>query len=382
MKKIRKKVCWVKPWEVSEFQAWLENMAQEGWRLEDIKRGRAWFIRDKPSKIRYQCVVLDKKTQFDRVKEYQQAGWETVDQWGSVHIFRAPADSSFADNDLPSPNAFKPLLLTTLFHKLNIFGGVLPEAMVFLFLVPVVFFSPLHGPQTALSALPYLLLLLIYVVHYIARLVVDIAGVRRTARQLEQKTRLNNGTNLSRKIFWRKLAAISFFSLLATFFIVDASLSIIHGGPRPQPLPSGELAVIRAEEVYPEHDVAPALEGGSTYRVIRSIGLPGLWELEQPVRITCRDTGNEFYVTLQSSAYQTWHPGVARWLARSLASAPESLEALPMARTSDFDVLWLYHEEGVTEIVARDGRTVYHLYYTGISPPELLLSLLAERAGN
>jgi hypothetical protein len=95
------------PWQIEEEQAWLEEMARQGWRL--VRIGLLYhFVSAPPEEVVFRLDYVDLYSR-KKLAAYRQlfldSGWEFVcANWSSFQYFRIPVDQFNTDiySDLPS----------------------------------------------------------------------------------------------------------------------------------------------------------------------------------------------------------------------------------------------------------------------------------------
>ena len=94
------------PWNFEKEQAWLEEMAREGWLLEKMVL-RYTFKKAEPQEMVYRAdyfSITDKKKLQTYVSIFEEAGWELIHSQFGWHYFRIPKSEFQADiySDPPS----------------------------------------------------------------------------------------------------------------------------------------------------------------------------------------------------------------------------------------------------------------------------------------
>lgn len=100
-----RRFIWIPNWRVDELEAWLSNMAAQGWMLKTIDLKRACFERTEIYNLRYYCHIFDETdyTVFgDReetlnqkqITEVKLHGWKYVARYGRVGVFVSAPDAA------------------------------------------------------------------------------------------------------------------------------------------------------------------------------------------------------------------------------------------------------------------------------------------------
>jgi hypothetical protein len=107
-------------WQDHEEEAWLRQMAQQGYHLSSLVFSTIYeFTHGEPRDVVYRLDYTDvrKKDIQEYMQLFQDAGWECVDGWAGWYYFRKPADSESANEiytDAESKNQKYQRLLTYL----------------------------------------------------------------------------------------------------------------------------------------------------------------------------------------------------------------------------------------------------------------------------
>lgn len=59
----KRKICgvWLNEWHLEEHEAWFEDMAKQGWKLEKFGYWIATFVESEPEEISYRVEIANKK---------------------------------------------------------------------------------------------------------------------------------------------------------------------------------------------------------------------------------------------------------------------------------------------------------------------------------
>lgn len=98
----KRKICIIpyEPFETTAIEAWLEDMARRGWRLEKMTLCFARFRRAEPAQVRYRLDVLtdEKLSQEDELNAYYaECGWERVTDFSSQEMAVFCAEDASAE---------------------------------------------------------------------------------------------------------------------------------------------------------------------------------------------------------------------------------------------------------------------------------------------
>lgn len=99
---VKCKICIIpyETFETTAIEAWLEDMARHGWRLEKITLCFARFRRAEPVEVRYRLDVLtdEKRSQEEELNAYYAAcGWERVTDFSAQELAVFCTEDTFAE---------------------------------------------------------------------------------------------------------------------------------------------------------------------------------------------------------------------------------------------------------------------------------------------
>jgi len=128
---------WFWAWDDGKEEAWLGEMARQGWHLREIQLlNRYTFESGAPGEVAYRLdFMTDSKDKQNYLQLFRDAGWEHVLEYGSWQYFRKTAQAGeapeiFTDNESKARKYQRILALLVVFSVvLNpaIGGGSLAE---------------------------------------------------------------------------------------------------------------------------------------------------------------------------------------------------------------------------------------------------------------
>jgi hypothetical protein len=134
-------------WQDQKEEAWLRQMAQQGWHLTSVAPLVYTFVRGDPRDVVYRLDYLASKADYEEYKQiFQDAGWELVGEMMSWQYFRKPAGA-----DGPKE------IYTDAESKVERYRRVLGYMVIFLPIYVIWLVIDLPGPIKVLMALIILL---------------------------------------------------------------------------------------------------------------------------------------------------------------------------------------------------------------------------------
>lgn len=134
-------------WQDEQEEAWLRQMAQQGWHLSSVAPLVYTFVRGEPRDVVYRLDYLTVKGDYEEYKQlFKDAGWELVGTMLSWQYFRKPASAK-------GPKE----IYTDAESKVERYRRVLAYLVIFLPVYVTLLVADLPGPITVLMALIVLL---------------------------------------------------------------------------------------------------------------------------------------------------------------------------------------------------------------------------------
>jgi len=158
-------------WQDHEEEAWLRQMAQQGYHLSSLVFSTIYeFTHGEPRDVIYRLDYTDvkKKDTEEYLQLFQDAGWEYLDGWAGWHYFRMPADSDKATE-----------IYTDAESKIQKYQRMLPYFIIF----PIVWggvFLPQISRADSIPILNFLLVaVILFWVYAIASIILRIQQLKR-----------------------------------------------------------------------------------------------------------------------------------------------------------------------------------------------------------
>ncbi|MDD4078847.1 MAG: DUF2812 domain-containing protein [Eubacteriales bacterium] len=385
-KKNLRKIWWFDEWQVEEIESWLGDMAARGWHFSRRGLLTAVFTRGEPEQVRYRCEIAKKSSPDfqDRVEFYRQGGWEYVASYGHLQIFRAPGDSAIPEihtDPQEQAGTLRPLFWTCL-RRLG--AALLLLAAVFL-PYSLLYGNYLTGLLLQGGLADYALIILMASI--LVWMGLGVLAVFQKAKDLRQGRHLEHKKKYSKVLVSKPaflLAVVLVFLFIAANFVVQVSKQKFI-----LPLPQGDLPVVRIADLAPEAPLYPteAVEKLDTalniYWTESSLLVPKQWNSTEYAGLLTEVV--PFDTLLVTSCYEARNNWLAARLAAGLVDyAPGrdiyGYDGSKLLKTeSAFAALWKYHNGNFHEIIAQEGKYVYHVYYQGRVQADTLLELIKAK---
>ncbi len=119
---------WFWAWNDDREEAWLSQMAQEGWHLQSLGLpGEYTFVAGEPRQDVYRLdYIIDRKEYQNYLQLFQDAGWEHIGQMGGWQYFKTRMQGSrvpeiYTDNASKQQKYARLMLLLFIFLPIFIF---------------------------------------------------------------------------------------------------------------------------------------------------------------------------------------------------------------------------------------------------------------------
>ncbi|MDD2283328.1 MAG: hypothetical protein PHD92_08075, partial [Eubacteriales bacterium] len=315
---------------------------------------------------------------------YRQGGWEYVASDGHLQIFRAPGDSAIPEihtDPQEQAGTLRPLFWTCL-RRLG--AALLLLAAVFL-PYSLLYGNYLTGLLLQGGLADYALIILMASI--LVWMGLGVLAVFQKAKDLRQGRHLEHKKKYSKVLVSKPaflLAVVLVFLFIAANFVVQVSKQKFI-----LPLPQGDLPVVRIADLAPEAPLYPteAVEKLDTalniYWTESSLLVPKQWNSTEYAGLLTEVV--PFDTLLVTSCYEARNNWLAARLAAGLVDyAPgrdiNGYDGSKLLKTeSAFAALWKYHNGNFHEIIAQEGKYVYHVYYQGRVQADTLLELIKAK---
>lgn len=391
-KRIRR-FWWFDESQIEEVEAWLSDMAVQGWHCSHTGRSFAVFAQGEPEVVRYRCDVFrPRHPEFEeRIEFYRSAGWEYVCSRRMVHVFRTPADNNIPEiHTDPQEQAHS---LAMLQRRLLINIGLLGALMAWLLFSPFLYHKSYWLEILLNSSIPQLAMLPIFI--YI--LVLNTLGalkVSRRIRSLDQGIPRQAIASYKRGLGLTRTGGILAVAIAVIILSVQSAgvVKIIASNPYPE-IPEGELPVPRLSDLISKN-YSPLTQSGfpenirNNYRTSGSFLVPEQWNLLEYVEVPgMLWPWQEVYTpSLEVRGYRARTDWLARSLAGELAASVSKQyfreeEILNRQKSSVFESLWIHHLQGGLgfTVIVQEGSYVYYVNFHGMEIIEDMLIIIREK---
>ena len=104
---MKRKLLITSPYNISEFESWLSDLALQGLYINRIGHFFGYFICDEPSKMDYRIEISKYPDKFEQQELYLHYGWTQVTSNGSVSIYSCPSEQIKEEiHTIPSVQAY------------------------------------------------------------------------------------------------------------------------------------------------------------------------------------------------------------------------------------------------------------------------------------
>lgn len=119
-------------WQAEQEKQWLEDMARQGYVLEDIKLFTYIFSKQEPQDLVYQFdfQILSKSNEGEYLGLFED--WTFIKRFGGWYYFRKPRDASNT-NEIYSDNSSKSAMFKRIIGFLALTGFPLYYQVIFIF---------------------------------------------------------------------------------------------------------------------------------------------------------------------------------------------------------------------------------------------------------
>lgn len=363
------RLCPCSPMDLEGIQSWLEDMAAQGWLLEQdsIFLGIWSFEKAHPQSVRYRLEIMrpsfwgDSDAPEAEAEEIARAmGWEYICRYRNFYIYRS------TDPTAP-PLHTDPALQSLSVRKLR--RSQMGDLILGLFYLIMIFcfrrssFGYLYldaaiiGPAYAISMLLFLLALA-------AKPILNICYLQRAIH------RLRCGQGLDRKLPWKPAAPLWVaWRLIPVVIIIVICISLLgrlSAATSRSPLEDYDESapLVTIEDLYPEAAVTSRMDMGD-YNTFLQWQNPLSENTEWCEAGSIQLPEGSFHFILRVQIYETAGLFLAKGVFRDQYTEDASrygskrFEAMEVPENSLEDAL-LYSSYGIRHILLRQGNTVIH----------------------
>ncbi len=379
-----KKTIWQEYWRIEEQEALLEDMARQGWQLTGVNYRSFIFEKSSPSDTRYRIGYIKKDEKFDeRMAEYEQEGWEYIPSKGNLRIFRA-----MEDNEQDKERKYQAVEWRLLRKDLLI--QEVPLIFLTFLSVALLVYRVYQWSAEAILVDIFLAALIIFILSsgaLLSRLMGACSHVSKLISKLESGHSLHHGIDYRKR--FSKNRAISVGGALVVIpilVLVFGNLAFSYITSSSEVPEGAELPVLQLADIV-EEELLPYINQGEEenfYRERWGILVPEQYSLRESVTDPDHEwePGNSGTSYLWSYRYTGRTEGLSGRLAQSMVeeySRHSPLEDYEPMESTDFDDLWVSENHLMSAVIARAGREVFYVQYSGDEPVDILVDSIANK---
>lgn len=383
------RICPCHQYDIEGIQTWLEDMAKDGWILENGGYGLGTFTfnRSQPIQCRYRLeVIFEGKKSYKERLEYLEMlkdfGWTHVTDFHGFEIFRTedPNATEISTDPVVQALTLKKLKQASI-HRILFLVFYFSMQFMNRRLSWIWFFrnAVSFGPVAMIMMTAFIVLALILPLH-------DLWRIHLLEKKLQAGHQANHAKN------WRSNAlAHRVFSILPYVVGVCAICMWLSGlfmslnGIPLESAPIDPPFVTVADLADSDYELTdPPLSGNNQYISWSNPLSPVNYEWREYAKFTANGVGNNGFLVVN------YHETTAEWIAKGLAEDYYNyefnrLDNMDDLETSDFglDDVRVFGRHGSYEMVIRHGTVVIHATYSqwnhGESPDwQVWLEAMAE----
>ena len=390
---------WLHPWQIPEQEAWLEDLARQGFGLEKLGGLRATFRRDKPANIRFRIDIFNSFSAAarERIDVYRQAGWHYAGNRWLMQFFYADEDAKVPDLHTDSQEhalTIKELKRgVTIRTNLTIFLSLL----VFTFLLSSMLF-PLTGNSLGflLQDRAFHILGSLVIYGYITYINISaVIYLSRMVRMLQNNEPLVRNQDYKRAHFGNRNVTLVAFLLGAILtFAPIYHLTNIFTEQYP-PFPSGEeVSVVRLHEIEGTRELVPDIQtvpghGDIGNFLFESSGIlvPRQYRARENATVpgkTWPDENAQYSPSLNSQLYVARSDFVAERLFNLMVESEErdlfrGAEPQLYYDRYGFEAIWILESQYYNQFIMLLEDQVMYLRYSGLEPLETVITLAYDK---
>lgn len=377
-RKRKVRVAWLNEWQVLEHEAWFEDMARQGWQLENMGYWFTTFTENEPEEINYRIEIANKNDaiESDRIHLYEDAGWDYVTSKNHLYVFREKEVNK--GREIHTDPIMQAETMEVL--KKSIWrNGILILLSTFLF--GTFFLMNILNMSSYQLLNDGVLNSMFYIIVYVPVSLHWIGGMFRISsliKKIKRGEAIKHYKAYQGKVNRIRIGALLIVALYITFFSFffynERTFSQAERYPE---IPSEPLPVIQLTEVedIESNKVAYHTNGIARKRENHffegeSIFFPKQYRLRQqfivPEDISSEQTSN-YEPSIDSNKYEARTVGLAESLTECLLEEAhwQNPEYPEQARIRGFDEVWVFESSKYVKIIARNGKYVYDIYYYG-----------------
>ncbi|OEH93865.1 DUF2812 domain-containing protein [Bacillus solimangrovi] len=381
-----KKFIWIDNWYIEEQAAWLSHMALQGWKLTKIGMFFATFEHCEPKQMTYRFDIyqLTSQSKIKWIESYEKSGWEHVGSRGAVQIFREK--DNVETHEVLSDG--EQLVRTVSLLKKDIMLRwllILIQSIVVVVMMFVMLTGPVHiflnDSLIAVVGVLFIMSLILF------NMTLGLIHVSKLLKKVKSGYIFERKVNYKRKKKWKivEVLIISVTLVIGLLLFLDKSIFAM-----PQAwlisIPEQELPIVYLKDTIDESKYIEIInnEGrGGFFTEKSSLLVPHYDQIIQRVEVpnvTWSDNRGTYTPVIFSEGYQARNVWVAKMLMNAVKKEYITDNYFfEYDEDSEFDELVINRRPSNIGFVARKGRFVYQVKYSGMEPIERIIELTLEK---
>jgi uncharacterized protein YjhX (UPF0386 family) len=362
-------------------------MARQGWQLKAVNYRSFIFEKSSPADTQYRIGYIknDEKAN-EKIREYEQEGWEYIPSKGNLRIFRALKAS---ENNEPDKERKYQAGEWRLLRK-DLLIQEMPLILLNFLSVALLVYRVYQWPAEAILVEIFLAALIIFLLAagtLLSRLIAAYSNVSKLISKLEEGHSLDHGKDYKKKIFRNRAVSVGGALIVVPILVLGfGNLAFSYITSTPEVPEGADLPVLQLADIIDE-DLVPYINGGEEdnfYRERWGIIVPEQYSLREVVSDPDHEwePGNSGTSYLWSYRYTGRTEGLSGRLAQSMVeeySRHSPLEDYEPMESTDFDDLWVSENHLMSAVIARAGREVFYVQYSGDEPVDILVDSIANK---
>ncbi len=365
-----KKMMLIDTWNLEKLESWFSYMAEQGWHLAELKRGKAIFEKGTAKKTKYgiDTFQINELKGQSKIDVNEQLGWQYIDSIGYIHIFR---EKEYVEAKEIYPDGIEhaqSLKILQRSHLIKTLGVTFSIAIIF-WLQLNLFKNNLAGILLSDSNLLTVSLLLI-LGYFLMKMHFGVLYLANLGRRLKNGYQFRRDIVTNAKLMKMKIKN-ALLVFLATIVTIMGLVATSTGGFNP--IPNEQIPIVKLSEILEGENyenIKYADARGDYFKEDSSILVPRQYQLRQRAEI---DTNPSYNPSLWTKRYEVRFESIAKLLVSLLMQEERHLGTYERKDHPTIDELWTIEEDNLTSFIARVGKDVFVVEYWGIEPIDTLI---------
>lgn len=355
--KRKRKILWLNEWHISEQEALFADMAAKGWQLIDIGNIFAIFEQYTPESTNFKCDIFDvndSSDSADRLKTYQEAGWEYVTSRNYIQVFKE--SSGAAGTEIPVDPA-RHEKIADIFQR-SIKKKVSAVLLATVILVILQFLTLQNDPVDNYLKDRYLFFFVIVIIYLfsIIRELTNMVQMKKLIKKLRLERQYINGVDYKLKIHQKRLSRF--------VMILFLTVGIIYIFPKDlkKQFPSNDLQVAQLADVLDdaEYEQINVIEAVNHYTEDSSLLVPQQYEIMQSVDVVSQTNDQIYNPSIWSYRYEARNEWLAKKFLQTLKQEQsDNVKSYEQISDDRFDELWIKRDQENVELLIRNAKEIH-----------------------